>query len=858
MDPVRWQRVQEIFTGALEQPPAARLEAVRVSCRGDEELFREVLSLLESADTATDYFTDLADRSGVTPPAEVDVDELVGRTVGPYRLVGRLGCGGMGVVFLAKRDDDHFEKDVALKLLRLGLDSGEGHQRFLRERQILAGLEHPGIARLLDGGVTDDGTPYYVMEYVEGLPIDEFCDENNLTIGERLSLFLDVCEAVDHAHRHLVVHRDLKPGNILVGSEGRVKLLDFGIARVLDQMGSEAGTTLSGLGRPMTLAWASPEQIRGEPITTSSDVYSLGLLLYSLLTGFHPYRRAFTSPADAERVICDQEPTTPSVRLAEVESDEQARVGEARGTSVDGLRSVLSGDLDAIVLMALRKEPARRYLSVADLADDIRKYLEGRPVRAHKDSLGYRASRFMRRNRLAVSGAGVGAVLLVALVALGIRYSLSVSAHGRALAEEAASTQQVTDFMVDLFGSADPLEGFGDTVRVRAILDEGATRLGESDVRPDLRARMMTALAEVYYNLGLYEDAAALHRRVLNLQKEIHGPEAPEVAEPLVLLAETAHRMRDFEEAESFYEEAIRIHRRLGTEPLGTTGVLQGMARVQRELDRPDSAEALLNQVLSIRREAIGVDHFQTLWAELDLAYALRGRGASDSARVLYELVIPKLRLHGDSTPRLLPSALNNLAFLHMREGRAEEAEPLYREAIDLERQGGSIPSVLLLMNNLAGVLDDQGDDAGTEAVLRQAIREAESYWPEGDAMVGQKYGGLGAFHMINGDPIAAEPMLRQALDEYLTAYPDGHSRVSDGQIRLADCLAAQDRYQEAEPLLAQAFEWLLTNQGLENSYTGEVGTQLITLYERLGRPSMANRYRRILEGAIEAPGGGG
>ncbi len=625
MDPAPWKKVEEIFDAALQHPRAARAEVVAAACGGDEGLCQEVLSLLESADTAEDYFTDLASRTGVAPAAEVDGNRLIGRTVGRYRLVRVLGGGGMGIVFLAERDDQQFEKEVALKLLRLGVGSGEGLQRFLRERQILARLEHPGIARLLDGGVTDDGTPYYVMEYVEGLPIDRFCDAHRLTVDARLDLFLRVCEAVEHAHRHLVVHRDLKPGNILVDADGRVKLLDFGIARVLDEVDSATGTKLSGLARPMTLAWASPEQVRGEPITTASDVHALGLLLYALLTGFHAYRREFTSSSDAERVICQEEPTQPSGRLAEAGDDEQRRIGDARGASLLGLRSVLAGDLDAIVMMALRKEPERRYASVSHLEDDVRRFRQGLPVQAHRDSLRYRVSRFVRRNRLAVGAAASILIMLVALVALAIEYGVSSAAHGRELAQEAATTQQVSDFLVELFRSADPVEGFGDTVRARAILDEGALRLADTDVRPDIRARMMTALALVYYNLGLYDDAASLHRAALALQREVYGPEHPEVAETLTHLADAYFGNRAFEDAEPLYREALLLYRRLGTDPLSTATALQGLARVQRELGQADSAKAMLNEVLALRRAALGDDHFQTLWAELDVAYALRG-----------------------------------------------------------------------------------------------------------------------------------------------------------------------------------------------------------------------------------------
>jgi len=873
MDPDWWQKVQEIFDAALEHPPESRAEVVAEASGEDEELRREVLSLVDSAASAVDYFTDLADRSGILRPGDLDGDAMTGRTVGPYRLVRGLGGGGMGLVFLARRDDEQFEMDVAVKLLRLGLGAGEGRERFLRERQILAGLEHPGIARLLDGGVTDDGTPYYAMEYVQGSPIDRYCDESRLPLADRLELFLEVCAAVEYAHRHLVVHRDLKPGNILVDAEGRVKLLDFGIARVLDQVAPGSRATLTGLTHPMTLAWASPEQIRGEPITTASDVYALGLLLYDLLTGLHPYRREFTSPSDAERVICEEEPTAPSVRVAAVmegarrekdpepESAGPGRVGDIgrdRGASLAGLASTLSGDLDAIVLMALRKDPARRYASVAHLAEDVRRYLKGLPVGARRDSLRYRFSRFVRRNRIAVGAAGATSILLMALVALGIRYSLAAAAHGRELAREVAATQQVTDFLMELFQSADPVEGFGDTVRARVLLDEGAARLGEAEVRPDLRARMLTALARVYLNLGLHDDAVRLYEQALNLQREIHGPDHPDIAETLTLMAEAYHGMRFFEEAEPLFEEALLMHRRMASDPLEIATVLQGVARVQSGLGRPDSAQALLKQVLSIRREVLGEEHFQTLWAELDVAYALRGRGSLDSAAALYEAILPRLRIHGDSGARLLPSALNNLAYLHMTEGRLAVAESIYREAVAAERQYGTIPNVLLLLNNLAGILDRQGDGAGTEATLREAIEEAEAYWPDGDARVGQKYAGLGAFYMGKGFPSSAEPWLRRALDQYLAAYPQGDSWTSYGQVQLAECLMALGRIEEAEPYLVEAFQWLRTNRGMENPYTREVGSHLIDVYERWGRPDQAARYRALLEASGARGEGGG
>jgi serine/threonine-protein kinase len=848
MDPERWRQVEEVFGTALEHPPAARAGVVSAACGDDDALRHEVLSLLEAAEPAAEYFADLSSRAGVPSPANTEVEQFVGRTVGSYRLVRLLGRGGMGAVFLAERDDRQFEKEVALKLLPLGIGSTEAMQRFLLERQILARLEHPGIARLLDGGVTEDGTPYYVMEHVNGVPIDEYCDTNRLTVAARVELFLKVCEGVEHAHRHLVVHRDLKPNNILVTPDGEVKLLDFGIARMLDRERSAGESTFTGQAHPMTLAYASPEQVRGEPITTASDVYALGVLLYKLLTGFHPYRRDFNSPSDAEHVICGEEPTQPSARVAAADGDRRNAVSAARGTAIQRLQRALVGDLDTIVLMALRKEPSRRYASVADFAEDLRRHQAGLPVRAHKDSLRYRASRFVRRNRLAVSAATAVALLGIALLALAIRYAVTTAAQGRALSREAESTEEVSQFLVDLFRSADPVEGFGDTVRARVILDEGAARLAAAvNVRPDVRARMMSELASVYHNLGLFDEAARLHEQALDLRRELYGDTHPEVAESLEQLADVRYTAREFDAALPLYEEALAIRRAVPDEPVAVAATLQGFARILRELGRADSAESAIREALAIRRRELGDDHFQTVWALLDLAYVFRGQGRDDSAQALYEIVIPRLEAHGDSGARLLPGTLNNLAYIHMTKGEYVDAERLYRDAIAGERRWGTVPNLLLLMNNLAGVLDRQNKVAETDSVLRQALATAEEHWPDGHWRVGSAYGALGAFHLLQGDTAGAEPYLRQALALQLSAAGEDHPRTAYAKVQLGNCLTGLQRYAEAEPYLRDASEWLRVNRGIENSFTQEVLSRLVALYDRWGRPAQAEPYRRLL-----------
>jgi serine/threonine protein kinase len=424
LTPERWAQIRRVFEGALERPLRSRAAYLSVVCAHDGELRREVETLLASHDESGDFLNQPAvdlqssllrmeDRSSEIPRVP---------RVGPYQLERRIGRGGMGSVWLASRVDQEYQMKVAIKMVKRGMDTTEILRRFRLERQLLAGLDHPNIARLIDGGSTPDGLPYLVMEYVEGTRIDQYCEKRHSSISERLSLFRSVCSAVQYAHSNLVVHRDLKASNILVARDGTPKLLDFGIAKLIhsDVAATEAAETRTEL-RPMTLEYASPEQIRGESITTSSDVYSLGVLLYKLLTGKFPYGPGFKSNVAMQQAICEMEPPRPS---SVVLSDAGSAIPEAtqridvtqeetRDKARRRLKRKLSGDLDVIILKALRKEPARRYASVEQLSEDIRRYSEGRPVRARGDTLGYRTLKFVKRNAAGVSAMAVLLALLV-------------------------------------------------------------------------------------------------------------------------------------------------------------------------------------------------------------------------------------------------------------------------------------------------------------------------------------------------------------------------------------------------------------------------------------------------------------
>jgi serine/threonine protein kinase/tetratricopeptide (TPR) repeat protein len=428
--PERWQAIKEVFEGALELEGYSRAAFLDEACVGDPSLRAEVVELIASHERAGNFMAAAAFEPALTRGAEEASNSPAGCRIGSYETIREIGRGGMGTVYLAARADEEYRKHVAIKVVKRGMDTEAVVRGFRKERQILAGLDHPHIARLFDGGSTDDGLPYFVMEFIEGLPVDVYCDTRNLSIIQRLELFRTVCSAVQCAHQHGVVHRDLKPSNILVTVAGVPKLLDFGIAKVLDPeaWSATAGTMIT---RPLTPAYASPEQVRGEEITPASDIYSLGVMLYELLAGHRPYHLESHTPQDLERVICKQEPEKPSTivsRTEEMPSGDDGRrititpasVSAARHDEPKKLRQRLAGDLDNIVLMALRKEPGRRYASVEQFSDDIQRHLDGLPVLAHPDTLAYRTAKFVRRNRIAVMTAASSFVAILAVIATGL------------------------------------------------------------------------------------------------------------------------------------------------------------------------------------------------------------------------------------------------------------------------------------------------------------------------------------------------------------------------------------------------------------------------------------------------------
>ncbi|MDX1546008.1 MAG: serine/threonine-protein kinase, partial [Rhodothermales bacterium] len=690
----RWQDVEALFAEALRRSPDGRSALLHEIAGRDPALADEVASLLAAHDGADGFFDGLAGGFLVPLAARLAGSApSVPERVGPYRVLGEVGRGGMSVVYRAGRADGQFEQEVALKFIRRGVDGSEQVRRFLAERQILASLNHPHIARLYDGGVLDDGRPYFVMEFVDGRPIDRYCDAARLRLDARLRLVLTVLDAVAYAHRNLVVHRDLKPSNILVTAEGVPKLLDFGIAKLLDD---DAESTLTQTGsRWMTPEYAAPEQVRGERVTTATDVYQLGVMLYRLCTGHRPYRLAGSSTYEVERAVCEEEPTRPSLVVGQTEEVRQGTatlritpegVSASRSTDEPALRRILAGDLDAIVLKALRKAPEERYASVEALADDLRAFLDGRPVEARRGSAAYRARKFVRRHRWGLSVAASIALLLVGYAVTATLQARQIARERDRAQQEQAKARQVTDFLLGLFETADPNRALGEAVTARELLDRGAARVRrELQAQPAVLAQALETIGQVYEKLGLYGEAQAQLEAALALRPPDQASSS-ERAEGLHALAVVLHRAGRFADAEARLREALALWDAVPEARAGRARSLHLLGALRKEQDDFAAAETLLGDALAIQQalgEPARLDAARTLRTLAGLRHDLGDTAAADS---LYHAALTLQRQGLGADHLEVAETLNLLAVLREDQGRFDEAERFYGETLAMYR----------------------------------------------------------------------------------------------------------------------------------------------------------------------------
>jgi serine/threonine protein kinase/Tfp pilus assembly protein PilF len=732
---------------------------------------------------------------------------MMGDRIGPYRVLRTLGTGGMGEVYLAERADAQFEQQVAIKVVHGGALGTGMHSRLKLERQILAQLEHPNIAHLTDGGSLPDGRAYIVMEYVDGIAIDAYCDSNRLDVAARLKLFQTVCAAVHYAHQNLIVHRDLKPSNILVTAAGIPKLLDFGIAKLLDERQARQHTlavTQADI-RIMTPDHASPEQVQGQLITTSSDVYVLGVLLYKLLAGTGPFVIASVRLSEIERAICERDPRPPSQAVHTDDSEESRSIAGARGTIPKRLARTLAGDLDNIVLMAMRKEPERRYASAQQMASDIQRYLEGRPVIARRDTWSYRSSKFVRRHWLPVT-AGVGAAALVLTFAANTyRQSLRIAAERDRVAQqreraehERARAEEVSSFLVNLFKLSDPEENRGNQVTARELLDSGAKRLqaGLQD-QPETKAALLSTVGAVYDSLGQYQDAVPILDEALRLQAQSH--ETTHV-DTLLELGHAHVRMGDFRGAEQPLQEALHLAQTdFGARSLESGRALWNLGMLRNEQGQYSQAKDLYIRSLAILEQrsatptdvSLVLDDLATVYTREQqwvLAKQTEERALDMDRRVL-----------GDDHPRVA-YLLENLAIVAQNMGELKQAEALYLDALRREERayGDRHFETTVTKSNYGLLLQREGRLAEAEPLLRSVLDMRLSLLGSDHYMVGYSRVSLAMLLHDKGDLAGAQSEFRQALAVYDKSLPDDHQYRASLLTHFARLLVDRGKIDEA------------------------------------------------------------
>jgi serine/threonine protein kinase len=780
MNTEQFRRLEALYDAASALDPHERTRFINECCTDDADVRRELLAAFADGGSG---LTGLVEYAAATAEGVLTAP---GRRMGAYQIVRPLGQGGMGAVYLATRDDDQFRKDVAIKTLKFELNDGPAVARFRHERQILAHLEHPNIARLLDGGTTEHGTPFIVLEYVHGVQIVEWCERRELSIRQRLTLFRDVCDAVQYAHQHLIVHRDIKPTNILVTGDGVPKLLDFGIAKLLDS------TALPGFDDPrvaatsallMTPDYVSPEQVRGEAVSTATDVYSLGAVLYELLTGVRPHRLQNYDAAEIARAVCETDVTPPSALT-------DRRLG---------------GDLDTIILKALEKDPARRYRSAADLSEDIRRHLEGLPLHARRDSSWYRATKFVRRHRLGVAATATGIVSLAAGAVIAARAAVRARRS-----DEIA--QAVNNFLQnDLLAQASAHRQSGPHTRpdpdlkVRTALERAANGVGgKFERQPEIEAAIRETIGQTYLDMGLYREGRAQLQRVLELRRLTLGSEDPATLRTVFRLGQTAYYLSEYPEAESLFTQALGIQRRvLAPINADTLNTMNGLAIAYLVQGKHTLAEDLHRQTLDIRRRVLGPEHPDTL------------------------------------------TSMHNLAIVFARQGRYEEAETLHVEALEARRRvlGPEHPFTLSSMGNLAGVYD-------AERKFGQAAALYEETYQIRKRLLGPEHldtlGALNSLATIDvgqGKYDLARELFAKGLDSWNRVMGPESRDTPVWMSNIAVVLGLQGRHHDSETLFKQALDMTRRVQGSEHPATLATLADFAAMYQQADKYALADEY---------------
>lgn len=836
----RWQKTKEIFAEAIELAENEREAFVRDACGDDTDLFAEVMDLIKADATPASVLG----QSGPEQFERMISSQMIGTTVGPYRIIEQIASGGMGAVYLAERADGHFEQKVALKLIKRGMDSEEILRRFHAERRILAPLQHPNIARLLDGGIAESGQSYFSMEYVDGLPITNYCDRQSLTIDQRLRLFIETCRAVHYAHQNLIIHRDLKPSNVMVDNDGTVKLIDFGIAKMLDSDSGEPSADLTRTGMfVMTPEYAAPEQISGAAISTATDIYSLGVILVELLTGSRPQWDSFRNGKLISKQITESEPNRPSIQLKsenkEQHDNDWQRRFAVRHTEPDKLIRTLAGDLDNICLKALQSEPQRRYSSAAQFAEDIERFMNNQPVIARADSAAYRIRKFVRRNRSLL--VGLAAIILV-IAGLVTFYTIRLADERDRATLEAEKSNQMVELLTGMFSAADPNISKGKDITAKELLDIGSASIDSQLVdQPELRVSMLNVLAASYLQLGQFGKAdSALHKALEVCKIDLKNRPTPELSKTVHLMGTYYYDLGMYDSSAVYSEMAVSLDSVLyGPNSNETASSLNDLATTYRRLGDMETAEPLLRQALALRRELHGEVHEDVAHTLNHLGRLLYQQGKYDEALpYLTEALDIRLELFGDEHFETVASR-GAVGALYRATGEHDKAVASYRIAMNsiISMVGEDHFYVGALSNSLGNALMSDGNYEEAEQLFLRSIENSKENFPGDKLKLANPMLSFGKVLNLTGRAAEAEPVLREAFDSYSAKMGPEYRRTADAETALGECLFQLGRTDEARTYLEHAYRVLSGQLEPEHEFVIQARNSLNELYQSIGYP---------------------
>ena len=902
----KWERLQELFSRGVDLPLNEREAFVEREIPDDPELREELLGLL-ACDTgkSTGPLT-TALGAALDATTRDRRRAMLGKVVGNYKLTSVLGHGGTGTVYLAERSDRQYSAQVAVKIVDGATVHGDLGMRFRAERQILASLNHPNIARLVDAGDTDDGQPFLIMEYVHGEPVDRYCDRQQLDLHRRLELFLEVCSAVQYAHQNLIIHRDLKPANILVTTDGKAKLLDFGIAKLLDVSASSAAAlALTRMNdRLLTPEYASPEQILGRMVTTASDVYALGVVLYELLTGLRPYVvPASASQLELERSICITDPQRPSavvrraIEAGPVDGQSNiAAIALARGLSPDRLHRRLIGDIDAIIMRALRKEPEHRYGSIEQFANDIRRYLNREPVQARQGNWFYYSQRFVRRHAIGVSA---GATFVALILAFGVTMSIQrerIAEERDRATQESDRAERVSEFMLGVFAAAEPFTSEGREITATELLDQAARSI-QADLaeQPEVRARLMESIGKAYRRQGQPERAVVHFEESLLIRERAQLPRDAQTGSILTEMSIALRQVGRLEDANEKLTEALEVLRTAGAERtlqgaqlLATLGqlelsrgdpkrahdyltraleqakeiagprdslvamILTDISSARSWIDDIDGAERAAREAVSIYRETIPERHPDRVMADYLLARILNLQGKTEEAAHLFEQALISQRLLFGKESTRAGDTMTELAQVRLHQDRVEEATTLMAEALEISRKarGDAHPSTGFLRAGLAQIQFRQGHLAEAEANVSAALDIFATSLPADHQYVASAEYLMGEIMLATNRLTDAEAMLTASMNRWKRADAPGW-RAARSASALGETLHRQGRNAEAEKYLVDGFTELSAGNGVDQQTRTKARERVARYYLDTGQREKFNELQLATSHAV-------